>query len=103
MAGTKHSATTIADLTGDGLKNRTVTLKGMVHSLRDMGGVSFLTLRLRDGTAQCVCGGELDLADVCDECAVAVTGAVRPSPPPKTKMFLETPTYFTAPSCVQLM
>nr|WP_243200766.1 aspartate--tRNA(Asn) ligase [Lawsonibacter celer] len=80
MAGTKHSATTIADLTGDGLKNRTVTLKGMVHSLRDMGGVSFLTLRLRDGTAQCVCGGELDLADVCDECAVAVTGAVRPEP-----------------------
>ena len=38
MAGTKHSATTILDLTGDGLKNRTVTLKGMVHSLRIWAG-----------------------------------------------------------------
>ena len=33
---------------------QTVTLDGMVHALRPLGGVTFLTLRLPDGAVQCV-------------------------------------------------
>ena len=38
-----------------GRNNRAVTLHGMVHALRDLGGVTFLTLRTREGLIQCVC------------------------------------------------
>ena len=38
-----------------GRNNRAVTLHGMVHALRDLGGVTFLTLRTREGLVQCVC------------------------------------------------
>ena len=54
---------------------QSVRVHGAVHSLRDMGGVTFLTLRKRDGVLQCVCGPGLEVP--CEEAAVIVTGILR--------------------------
>ncbi len=62
---------------GGGLNNGPVTVHGMVHALRDMGGFAFLTLRRRDGTLQCVCPGGMDLDGACEECAVELEGVMR--------------------------
>lgn len=55
--------------------NRPVTLTGMVHALRAMGGVTFLILRTGEELVQCVCGR--DAGTLCRECAVRVTGSAR--------------------------
>ena len=67
----------IADIIGGAWENRIVSLHGSVHAKRDMGGITFLTLRKRDGTVQCVCGEEIDLSGIPEEAAVVVTGTVR--------------------------
>lgn len=74
------SETTIRDIIGGAYENGTVTLRGMVHSRRDFGGISFLTLRRRDGIVQCVCPAQPDFSDICEECAVEISGAVRREP-----------------------
>ena len=61
-----------------GRNNRAVTLHGMVHALRDLGGVTFLTLRTRAGLIQCVCPRRPE--GVREECAVSVSGLLRPEP-----------------------
>lgn len=61
-----------------GRNNRAVTLHGMVHALRDLGGVTFLTLRTREGLIQCVCPRRPE--GVREECAVSVSGVLRPEP-----------------------
>ena len=61
-----------------GRNNRAVTLHGMVHALRDLGGVTFLTLRTREGLIQCVCPRRPE--GVREECAVSVSGLLRPAP-----------------------
>ena len=61
-----------------GRNNRAVTLHGMVHALRDLGGVTFLTLRTREGLVQCVCPRRPE--GVREECAVSVYGLLRPEP-----------------------
>ena len=61
-----------------GRTNRAVTLHGMVHALRDLGGVTFLTLRTREGLVQCVCPRRPE--GVREECAVSVSGLLRPEP-----------------------
>ena len=60
------------------LDGQTITLRGAVHALRRLGGVDFLTLRLGDGALQCVCQPQTLPQQLCEECAVAVTGLVRP-------------------------
>ena len=55
---------------------QTVTLDGMVHALRPLGGVTFLTLRLPDGAVQCVAAPELLPQELSEECAVTLTGQV---------------------------
>ncbi len=80
MAGIRRHEMTGAELMGGGWNNQTVTLHGAVHALRRLGGLTFLTLRLADGVAQCVFAGQADLDGVTGECAVAVTGAVRAEP-----------------------
>ena len=57
---------------------RAVTLHGMVHALRDLGGVTFLTLRTREGLVQCVCPRRPE--GVREECAVSVSCLLRPEP-----------------------
>ena len=59
-----------------GRNNRAVTLHGMVHALRDLGGVTVLTLRTREGLIQCVCPRRPE--GVREECAVSVSGLLRP-------------------------
>ncbi len=63
-------------LSGDYVGQR-VSVHGAVHALRPLGGVVFLTLRLRRGTVQCVTNGQLELSGVTEECAVRVTGTLR--------------------------
>lgn len=63
-----------ADLKGGAHINETVVVHGAVHALRDMGAISFMTLRLRDGAVQCVVPQELLSDDVCQECTVIVAG-----------------------------
>ena len=57
--------------------NQAVTLHGAVHALRDLGGVTFLTLRTREGLIQCVCTGREALDGATEECTVTVTGVLR--------------------------
>ena len=54
-----------------------VTVHGMVHALRSMGGITFLTLRGPDKVLQCVLGPQIDLQNVNEEWAVEVTGIPR--------------------------
>ncbi len=63
-------------LSGDYVGQR-VSVHGAVHALRPLGGVVFLTLRLRRGAVQCVTNGQLDLSGVAEECAVRVAGTLR--------------------------
>lgn len=56
----------------------TVRVHGAVHGLRPLGGVVFLTLRMAEGALQCVLSGEMDCSQLAEECAVVVTGTVRP-------------------------
>ena len=70
----------LKDIIGGAGRNQTVQVSGMVHAKREMGGVSFLTLRRRDGVLQCVCGGDVDVSAVPEESAVSVTGPLRAEP-----------------------
>jgi len=51
-------------------------LKGMVHTIRDMGEFSFLVLRKRDCVVQCVWdrNSGVDFSAVCEGAAVSITG-----------------------------
>lgn len=66
------------DIIGGALANQAVSVRGMVHALRDMGGLTFLLLRKGDGVLQCVCPPEVELDGVTEECAVEVLGTVHP-------------------------
>lgn len=71
-------AVKLTDVTHGLWEGRTVTVRGMVHALHDMGGITFLTLRGPKSILQCVLSHELDLQGVTEECAVTVTGIPRP-------------------------
>ena len=60
--------------------NQAVTLHGMVHALRDMGGITFLTLRTRRGLVQCVCTDKQALDGATEGCADTVSGLWRIEP-----------------------
>lgn len=74
---TKHVPLGFGEIAGGALDEQAVTLKGAVHSLRAMGGITFLALRVRDGAVQCVCRPEELPEGLCEECAAVVTGTVR--------------------------
>ena len=65
------------DLASGALDGQTVTFHGAVHALRKLGGIVFLTLRLRDGAVQCVCDPEKLPQELTEECTVEVTGCPR--------------------------
>ena len=48
---TKHVPLGFGEIAGGALDGQAVTLKGAVHSLRAMGVITFLALRVRDGAA----------------------------------------------------
>ncbi len=56
--------------------NQRVTVHGAVHSLRAMGGITFVKLRLRDGVLQCVAQKDSLPARLCQEAAVVATGVL---------------------------
>ncbi len=57
-----------------------VTVHGAVHALRDMGGITFATLRMADGVIQCVCAPETVPEKLTEECTVELTGMVLEEP-----------------------
>ncbi len=75
----------IADLTTKDMTGKTVWVRGIVHTIRDMGEVAFLILRKREGLLQCVLekgenmtGEErLDGDSIREESAVEIEGVVR--------------------------
>jgi nondiscriminating aspartyl-tRNA synthetase len=59
------------------MEGERVTLKGAVHAIHELGGIDFITLRLRDGALQCVTQPKALPEGLCEECTVQVTGTVR--------------------------
>ena len=64
----------------EGRNNQPVTIHGAVHALRDMGGITFVTLRTRTGLVQCVCTQKDALDGATEECAVTAAGMWRIEP-----------------------
>ncbi len=64
----------------EGRNNQASTIHGAVHALRDMGGITFLTLRTRTGLVQCVCSGKEALDGATEECTVEAAGTWREEP-----------------------
>jgi len=69
-----------AELTSGAWEGKKIEVKGAVHALRELGGVDFITLRLRDGALQCVCGPERLPEGLTEECAVSAAGTLRKEP-----------------------
>jgi len=70
-----------AQLAADAARNRPVTLHGQIQTLRRLGDVVFVVLRLRDGLLQCVLDNpdRLDAARLLrEEAAVKVSGTLLP-------------------------
>lgn len=68
----------LADLSSGKYFDQTVRVHGAVHANRPMGGgLTFLTLRKKDGVVQCVCSQQVDVSDLPEESAVIVTGLLR--------------------------
>ena len=80
VTGESKKPATYQDITEGGLNNRPVSLRGAVHVLRDMGGVTFLTLRLARGAVQCVCPPGALPQGLREECCVELSGTVREEP-----------------------
>ena len=54
-----------------------VRLNGAVHAIRDMGGFSFVLLRVPDGVVQCVMEAGEALSGLAEECCIEATGTAR--------------------------
>lgn len=67
----------ISDVTEKQLFGQSIKMHGAIHSIKEMSGFSFITLRKKDGVVQCVYNGDFDLTPISEECAVLVTGTVR--------------------------
>lgn len=80
---TKKDTVEIADILREGMYGNAVKLCGAVHTVRDMGGFSFLVLRNYGGLVQCVADGEsgaavaLAVRSVKEGTAVKASGIVR--------------------------
>lgn len=73
----KRTDISVAELLSGRLDGEQVTMRGMVHIIRDMGEVSFLILRKAEGLVQCVCSEAVFQQNPCkEEAAIEVTGIV---------------------------
>lgn len=77
MTGKQPARLTVGGLKAESLLNQRVTVHGAVHTLRTLGAITFLTLRLSDGAVQCVFDGTPVPEGLTQECAVEVTGTLR--------------------------
>ena len=77
VTGESKQTTKYQHIVGGGRNNQSVTVHGAVHALRDMGGITFLTLRMAGGAVQCVCDPAVLPEGLAEECTVELTGAVR--------------------------
>ena len=73
----KRTDISVAELLSGRQDGEQVTMRGMVHIIRDMGEVSFLILRKAEGLVQCVCSEAVFQQNPCkEEAAIEVTGIV---------------------------
>ena len=73
----KRTDISVAELLSGRLDGEQVTMRGMVHIIRDMGEGSFLILRKAEGLVQCVCSEAVFQQNPCkEEAAIEVTGIV---------------------------
>lgn len=77
VTGVQTELIRFRDIASGSLDGRSASVKGAVHALRELGGVNFITLRLRDGALQCVCAPEALPEGLCEECTVCVAGVLR--------------------------
>jgi len=76
-----HTIRTLAGLPPESREN--LSVDGMIHSVRDMGGFAFVILRCPGGLLQCVydkTGGEGERILLRDETSVRLTGDLKDSP-----------------------
>ncbi|MDE6261312.1 MAG: aspartate--tRNA(Asn) ligase [Oscillospiraceae bacterium] len=76
VTGESKKLTTYQEI-AEGGQNNPVAVHGAVHTLRDMGGLAFLTLRMARGAVQCVCAPDVLPEGLCEECCVELSGTVR--------------------------
>lgn len=80
LTGVKQKETVkITDITAGGMEGKTVKINGAVHTIRDMGEVSFLILRKSEGLVQCVFEEgktNFDIKTLKEESAVEAEGVV---------------------------
>ena len=82
----KKETTELADLLTGAYTGKTVAVSGAVHTIRDMGEVSFIILRKAEGLIQCVRerspegAAQPSADDLKEESTVIVTGTVSPEP-----------------------
>ena len=78
VVGTPMQQVSALEIGQGGLDGMEVEVHGAVHALRQLGGIVFLTLRLRDGVLQCVCPPDVMPEGLSEECTLRVSGRVRP-------------------------
>ena len=70
---------TIKEILDGDYEGREVSINGMIHTIRDMGDVSFIILRKYEGLIQCVLEkgkAKLSMADIKENSAVEIAGVV---------------------------
>ena len=81
VSGVKEKAVLgIRDIRSGDYDGKTVHMNGAVHTIRQMGEISFIVLRKAEGLVQCVYEGRksgFDIRELKEESTVEVTGTVR--------------------------
>ncbi len=77
ITGSPEKGLGLRELCSGALDGQKVEVHGAVHALRRLGGIVFLTVRLRDGQLQCVCDPGVQPAGLCEECTLRVQGRIR--------------------------
>jgi nondiscriminating aspartyl-tRNA synthetase len=82
ISGIKQKETvSISDILANGMDGKTVKVNGAVHTIREMGDISFLVLRKQDGVVQCVYEEgkvDFDLRTLKEGATLEVQGQVAP-------------------------
>jgi len=98
---TTHTVIELRELLNGKCQGTVIEVQGMVHALRDMGGLAFVDLRGPDAILQCVFPHGFDLQGLVEECAVNISGVPRNEPraPGGVELTVQTLTILSRPTC----